>query len=122
LLLRPEAELTTAQRPMRARLLAAAPEVGTALARLDAFRALIRTRERSAFAPWLEAAAACAVPEIRTFAASLRRDAAAVDAALAHPWSSGQVEGQVTRLKLIKRQMYGRAEFDLLRRRVLLAS
>jgi transposase len=107
---------------MRARLLAAAPELGTALAQLDAFRAMVRARERSALAPWLQAAAEGAVPEIRTFAAGVRRDEAAVDAALAHPWSNGQVEGQVTRLKLIKRQMYGRAKFDLLRRRVLLAA
>jgi transposase len=42
-------------------------------------------------------------------------------AALAHAWSSGQVEGQVTRIELVKRQMFGRAKFDLLRRRVLLA-
>jgi transposase len=107
---------------MRARLLAAAPEVATALAQLDAFRAMIRAREPHALPPWLEASADCTVPEIRAFAASLRRDEAAVDAALTHPWSSGPVEGQVTRLKLIKRQMYGRAKFDLLRRRVLLAS
>jgi transposase len=43
-------------------------------------------------------------------------------AALSEPWSSGQVEGQVNRLKLLKRQMYGRAKFDLLRQRVLNAS
>ena len=46
----------------------------------------------------------------------------AAQAALALPWSNGQVEGQVNRLKLIKRQMYGRAGFDLLRLRVLAAS
>jgi transposase len=107
---------------MRARLLVAAPEVGTALAQLDTFCAMVRARERSALGPWLQDAAACPVLEIRTFAAGVRRDEAAVAAALAHPWSSGQVEGQVSRLKLVKRQMYGRAKFDLLRRRVLLAS
>ena len=47
---------------------------------------------------------------------------AVLHAALTTPWSSGQAEGQITRLKLIKRQMYGRASFDLLRRRVLLAA
>jgi len=62
------------------------------------------------------------VRELRGFAAKLRQDQAAIEAALAHRWSSGQVEGQVTRTKLVKRQMFGRAKFDLLRKRVLLAS
>src|SRR3954453_5753890 len=50
----------------------------------------------------------------------LPQDEAAVGAALTMPWSSGQAEGQINKLKLIKRQMYGRASFNLLRRRVLL--
>jgi transposase len=62
------------------------------------------------------------VPEIRTFAASVRRDYAAIAAGLALPWNSGQVEGQVTKIKLRRRQMYGRGTLDLLRRRVILAS
>ena len=54
--------------------------------------------------------------------AGLEQDGAAIRSALTTPWSSGQAEGQITRLKLIKRQMYGRAGFDLLRRRVLIAA
>jgi transposase len=60
-----------------------------------------------------------------TFAAGLEQDGAAVRAALTTPWSNGQAEGQVTRLKLLKRQkrqMYGRAGLDLLRHRTLLAA
>jgi transposase len=57
-----------------------------------------------------------------TFAAGLHQDGAAVRAALTLPWSSGQAEGQINRLKLLKRQMYGRANLDLLRRRTLLAA
>jgi len=53
-----------------------------------------------------------------SFAESLRKDLPAVRAALMLPWSNGQTEGQVHRLKLIKRQMYGRAKFDLLAQRV----
>jgi transposase len=56
---------------------------------------------------------------IRQFAKNLRRDWDAVVQAVCQPWSNGQVEGQVNRLKMIKRQMYGRADFDLLRARVL---
>ena len=60
--------------------------------------------------------------ELRSFANGLRQDEAAVRAALELPWSSGQTEGQITRLKLIKRQMFGRAKHDLLRARVLQAA
>ena len=62
-----------------------------------------------------------AVAELQGFAAGLRRDHAAVFAALSLPFSNGQVEGQVNRLKMIKRTMFGRAKFDLLRQRVLAA-
>jgi transposase len=57
--------------------------------------------------------------ELTGFAQGVRRDEAAVRAALCESWSQGQVEGQVNRLKLLKRQSYGRALFDLLRRQVL---
>ena len=56
------------------------------------------------------------------FAAGLRQDGNAVRAAIAEPWSNGPVEGHINRLKLVKRQMFGRANFDLLRQRVLHAA
>jgi transposase len=59
------------------------------------------------------------LPGLRSFATGLQRDLAAVTAGLTLPWSSGAVEGQVNRIKMIKRQMFGRAKFDLLRRRIL---
>ena len=71
---------------------------------------------------WLRDARACGVPVVETFAAGLEQDGDAVRAALTTPWSNGQAEGQITRLKLLKRQMYGRAGFDLLRHRLLLAA
>ena len=58
---------------------------------------------------------------LRSFVTGLRRDQDAVTAGLTLPWNSGAVEGHVNRIKMIKRQMYGRAKPDLLRRRVLLA-
>lgn len=73
------------------------------------------------FETWLAQVEATGIPELQGFAAGLRRDKAAVTAALSLPYSNGQVEGQVNRLKLIKRSMYGRASFDLLRKRVLAA-
>jgi transposase len=61
-------------------------------------------------------------PELRGFSRNLRRDWAAVQAGLTERWSSGCVEGNVNKLKVTKRQMFGRARFDLLRKRVLLAN
>lgn len=122
LLLRPEESLTVEERRMRRRLVEVAEEIREAFTLVDSFRSLIRIRDHAALDRWLESAENAAAPELRGFAASLRRDYAAVDAAVAHAWSSGQVEGQVTKIKLIKRLMFGRGNFDLLRRRVLLAS
>jgi len=71
---------------------------------------------------WVTEAKACDASAIASFAAGLNGDASAVRAALTEPWSSGQAEGQINRLKLIKRQSYGRAGLDLLRRRMVLAA
>jgi len=87
-----------------------------------AFRQLIKERAIAAFPTWLETAEQCPVVELRHFAIGLRQEYRAVAAALEYPWSNGPVEGQINRLKTIKRQMYGRANFDLLRARVLWAA
>ena len=68
------------------------------------------------------AAAASGLCALQTFAAGLAGDGDAVGAALTRAWSNAQAEGQITKLKLIKRQTYGRAGFNLLRRRLLLAA
>ena len=70
-------------------------------------------------AGWLERVDADDQPELHTFAAGIRQDLAAVTAGLSLPYSSGPTEGNVNRLKAIKRQMYGRASLDLLRKRVI---
>ncbi len=69
--------------------------------------------------PWLEAAQLSDIPSLKQLAQGFLKDFEAVYNACSQPWSNGQVEGQVHRLKLLKRQMYGRAHFDLLRLRVL---
>ena len=97
----------------------ACPDVATTYPLVQAFTQLLRTRMVDALDPWLEAAEQCGVRELRRFALGLRQDYAAVRAALEHPWSNGQTEAQVNRVKQVKRQMYGRANFDLLRARVL---
>ena len=72
--------------------------------------------------PWLERAGESSVQRLRGFAKRLLADYDAVRAAVSLDWSSGQTEGQINRLKTIKRQMYGRAGLDLLGRRFLLAA
>jgi len=86
------------------------------------FETLIRERREAELGVWLEAARASKLPELESFAVGIRRDEAAVRAAMRTEWSNGQTEGQITRLKLLKRQMYGRAKFDLLKARVLQAA
>ena len=68
---------------------------------------------------WLERVEADDQPELHTFAAGIRQDLAAVTAGLSLPYSSGATEDNVNRLKALKRQMYGRASLDLLRKRVI---
>ncbi len=71
---------------------------------------------------WLEQAHKSGIAEMRSFACSIRRDCAGVKAAIMLPWSQGQTEGQVNKLKTVKRMMYGRAGFPLLRQRLLQSS
>ena len=81
---------------------------------------MVRQRQGQLLDTWLQRAWHSDMPrEIRVFATGLKSDYAAVKAGPTTEWSNGQLEGQVNRLKLIKRQMYGRAKFDLLRQRVL---
>lgn len=95
------------------------PTVGLLHPLLRSFSKVLRGKEAVALQPWIDRAAASGVPAIKNFCDGLIRDRAAVTAAISLKWSNGQVEGQVHRLKLIKRQMYGRASFELLRARVL---
>lgn len=121
-LLQSPTKLTPVQQSMRQRLLDSAPDVQQALAEILVFRRLIHERDAAALEPWLRTAELSPVPEVRGFAAGLRRDQAAVQAALDQAWSSGRVEGQITKIKLVKRQMYGRGSVELLKRRVMRAS
>ncbi len=86
------------------------------------FAKIMREGEEEKIGVWLKEAGSSSLSELQTFARGVRQDEAAIRAAVTLPWSSGQVEGQVKRLKLIKRSMYGRASFGLLRQRVLRAT
>ena len=91
---------------------------------IQEFAQLLRIRSQDAaerLTAWIVRMKTSNVLELQRFASGIQKDAAAVLGAMTSPWSNGQVEGQVTRVKLLKRQMYGRAKFDLLRARILLA-
>jgi transposase len=94
-------------------------ELAAALDLADGFADLIRKRSPGSLSEWLSRGESSSNPELRRFAEGIRRDEAAVHAAVTEAWSNGPVEGHVNRLKTIKRQMYGRAGFVLLRARVL---
>jgi transposase len=97
-------------------------ELKTSAELARAFAAMVRRRRVGEGENWVASAQRPGVAqELRGFREGLMQDEAAVKAALSREWSNGQVEGQVNRLKLIKRQMYGRAKLDLLRQRVLAA-
>jgi transposase len=113
------ASLSAAEQAFVTRLCERCPALGTARALAAQFAAVCRARDPNALAPWLDAARGT---ELQPFVTGIERDRDAVLAALCFRWSTSQVEGQVQRLKVIKRGMYGRAKFDLLRKRILHAA
>jgi transposase len=119
LLARSPEKLTADEKQLLAKLNGCCPEIPLLYELTQGFAAVFRSKQSSILQTWLDQARATELPEILRFCDGLRRDEKAVHAAVVLPWSNGQVEGQIHRLKLVKRQMYGRAKFNLLRRRVL---
>lgn len=95
------------------------PDIEMTIGLAHDFMYFVRNCQPQHLIPWIEAVELTELKALKQFARGLLRDFEAVYAACCSPWSNGQVEGQVNRLKFIKRQMYGRANFDLLRLRVL---
>ena len=117
---RPE-KRTPAQQAYLDQLRQADEALATADTLTQDFATMLRERGGERLDAWLAEAEACPVPALRRFATGLRGDLDAVRAGLSEPWSNGPTEGYVHKLKLLKRQGYGRAGFDLLRQRVLAA-
>jgi len=86
------------------------------------FLDMLKERRAHELKEWIRAAKSSHVTELKSFAKRVQPDYAAIYAACSLPWSQGQVEGQLNRLNCLKRQMSGRAQFDLLRLRVLHAA
>lgn len=119
LLLKPDDDLKPDQRHYLEHVGRACPEVVVAQQLIRAFLQMLKQRALASLEPWLASAQASGLPELEEFAKGIVRDQAAVTAALQYAASNGITEGHVNRLKMIKRTAYGRASFELLRKRVL---
>jgi transposase len=107
------------QQQLLDRITVQCPEVFTMRQLALGFRAALIGDDSTQLRQWIEGAKRCEFGAVVRFAYGLQKDISAVAAAVDNDWSTGQVEGQINRLKTIKRQMYGRAGFELLRARVL---
>ena len=112
-------QLAKAEAILVAAVESALPSLAEARGLIERFQAMIRSRDGEDLAAWIDDAMAS---PLASFAAGIRADRDAVAAAMVEPWSNGQTEGQVTKLKLVKRQMFGRAKLDLLRARLVTAA
>lgn len=118
-IMRPDDKLDDTDRLGLKSACAACPELAALTELAHGFNELVRTRGGARLEEWINQATGSSFPEVRGFAKGLYGDFDAVRAGLTLQWSSGKVEGNVTRIKMIKRQMYGRAKLDLLRKRIL---
>jgi transposase len=114
-----QAQLTADQRALLERIRQTNADLQELYQLGQDFVQMVKQRQARRLDGWLAHAQQSSSLELRGFASGIKRDYAAVKAALSLPWSQGQVEGHITRLTFLKRQMYGRAHFDLLRSRVL---
>jgi transposase len=121
LVVRHEEQRTTDDAKQLAQLRAQHVDVAEAINLAQDFAQLVRQQQPQELEPWLARAAKSAVGAFQRFAKGLRDDYDAIKAGVTLPWSNGPVEGQITRLKLLKRQMFGRASLALLERRFVLA-
>jgi transposase len=115
-------ELEPRQRAQLRQVLVNRPELEPIYQLAQGFVHLLKQRDLQALESWLAQASACCWSQLRSLARGLRADLAAVQAALTSPYSNGLVEGLITRLKLLKRQGYGRASVELLRYRLVAAA
>ncbi|MET9994306.1 transposase [Streptomyces mutabilis] len=120
ILSRPE-KLTEIEQLRLKTILANCPELDALTGHIRSFAQMLTERQGERLPQWLDAVRRDDLPSLHTLAAGIERDRDAVIAGLTLPWNSGVVEGHVNRIKMLKRQMFGRAGCALLRKRVLLA-
>lgn len=119
LLLMPPRDLSATQLSYRDSFLRFCPTAYKVRKLALQFGAMLRWRRSVRLKEWIEATTSSRFPLMVQFARTLKRDLRAVEMAITAPWSNGPLEGHINRLKMIKRQMYGRAGFELLKARVL---
>jgi transposase len=122
LFLRQPDQLTQREQPLVEHLCQIHEEVAVAYQFVQQFAFMVRNRTGGQLDTWLEAVAQSTLRDLHPFVKSIRLDIEAVEAGLILPWSNGPVEGKINKLKSIKRSMYGRSAFPLLRQKVLKAS
>jgi transposase len=120
LVMRRKDKLNDDEKSQLARLQAQEGAIAEAITLTQDFTELVRQHQPGQLATWLERATASGLQAFKSLANGLRADYEAVKAGVTLIWSTGPVEGQINRLKMLKRQMYGRAGIGLLRQRVLL--
>lgn len=122
-LLREPEDLEKAERGTLDEMLEASTDIAAIYSLIQRFEKMIKNTGSDGQAErldrWLGESLASGVKDFETFAMGLKREQSGVEAALTLPYSNGQTEGQINKLKLIKRQMYGRGSFEMLRQRVL---
>jgi transposase len=119
MLLFADAKLNTQDTKILERLSLVCPDVPKARVLAQEFQRLIREKDVNALDAWFTAVKSSCLPDLMSFAVGLEREREPLEAAISEVWSNGRAEGHVNRLKLIKRQAYGQAGFELLRKRVL---
>jgi transposase len=121
-IVRKPTNLDEAEQLQLKQVLTRCPELDAAHNRVRSFAAMMTDHDGDSLHSWIEQTETTGLTPLRSFARGLRQDYDAVAAGISMPWNSGPVEGHVNRIKMIKRQMFGRASFSLLRKRILLTT
>ena len=121
LLYRKEEMLSKREKQLLKELQKKSPDIKTASTLSHKFREMMENKQGHLLKKWVAEVQRSPIRELKGFAQGLLNDYHAVRNAITLPWSNGQVEGQINKLKTIRRQMYGRASFDLLRKRMVLS-
>lgn len=120
LLYRKRKQLSMEERELISNLKKKSKDIQTTSLYVNRFRKLLENKQGEGLQGWIDEVSGTNLKELKSFAKGLLSDITAVTNAVSFPWSNGQVEGQINKLKTIKRQMYGRAGFNLLRKRLVL--
>ncbi|WP_240348464.1 ISL3 family transposase [Longitalea arenae] len=115
-----ESDLSSSEQALLNILKEKSSDINIAIDLVQEFKAIMEKKQGDKLRGWIDKSMECSINELKAFAKGLLTDFTAVKNAFSTQWSNGQVEGQINKLKTVKRQMYGRASFNLLRKRMIL--